>query len=428
MSDFRTFIGMPGYGKQTAAAGRGLWHARADMSNVYVEYRQGSLLAANFNALWCGALNRCHQGDTVDYFAMLHDDVGPECHWLDMLISEMEAKELDVLGVAIPIKDAKGLTSLAIDNGSTWRPKCRLTMTEVLSLPETFTSEDVNGRLLINTGCWVCRFDPEWAKKVCFTINDRIVFNRTNDRYEAEVEPEDWYFSRLCHELGLRVGATSKVKIQHRGEMDFGNDKAWGNPFDAEYTNKSNITDAFPHEIPGWLTQTEGKALAELSQGKRVLEIGSYCGRSTVCIGRVAESVTCVDYFDGRCTPNPQDTSEHFDKNIERYEITGKVAKCHPEALIPMPAYDLAFIDGAHDRDSVVADIEKALQVLKPDGLLAFHDYRCRPGESDGGWDIGVTEAVDQFLDRGAELVSRHDTLAVVRPPAQVLFESLARR
>jgi len=43
---------MPGYGRQTAEAGRGLWRARQDMSNVMVEYRSGSLLAANFNALW----------------------------------------------------------------------------------------------------------------------------------------------------------------------------------------------------------------------------------------------------------------------------------------------------------------------------------------------------------------------------------------
>jgi hypothetical protein len=420
VSEGRTFIGMPGYGKQTAAAGRGLWRARRDMSNVAVEYRQGSLLAGNFNALWCSALNACHRGEHIQYFAMLHDDIGPEDFWLDRLIAEMEAKKLDVLGVVVPIKDTNGLTSIALDGETNWRPKCRLTTTEVLQLPETFTSEDVGANLLLNTGCWVCRFDPEWARKVSFTINDRIVFNKGMDRYQAEVEPEDWYFSRLLHELGLKIGATTKIQIQHRGEMDFDNQKCWGNEFDAQFLKASTIKSDFPSEVPGWLTHREGLALEELSRGKRVLEIGSYCGRSTVCIGRVAQSVTCIDYFDGRATPEPTSTFDTFKDSLDRYGIAEKVKTCHPECVIPLPKYDFAFIDGAHDRASVEADIKKATAVLNDGGLLAFHDYRTHPGESDGGWDEGVTAAVNDLIEKGGEIVSRHHTLAVVRPPAFV--------
>jgi hypothetical protein len=238
----RTFLGMPGYGKQTADAGRGLWRARQDMANVMVQYRQGSLLAANFNGLWCGALNACHNGDKIQYFAMLHDDIGPQDFWLDTLIAELEAKELDVLGVAVPIKDHKGMTSLSIDGGDTWLPKCRLSLHEILGLPETFTSEDVGGDLLLNTGCWVCKFNPEWARKISFTINDRIVFNKATNQYESQVEPEDWYFSRLCHEIGLKIGATRKIRVTHRGETDFNNFSDWGTQsFDQCYVNESQL-------------------------------------------------------------------------------------------------------------------------------------------------------------------------------------------
>ena len=419
-SEKKVFLGMPGYGKQTAPAGRGLWRARRDMSGVSVEYRQGSLLAANFNGLWCRALNHVHQGGQVDYFAMLHDDIGPVDFWLDQLIEEMEARDLDVLGVAVPIKDHKGLTSLAIDSDTTWRPKCRLTMREVMSLPETFTSDDVGGPLLLNTGCWVCRFDPSWVNKVHFTINDRIIFNTRLGIYQAEVEPEDWYFSRLCHELNLKVGATRKVQLTHRGEIDFDNAHEWGNAFDSEYVKKSQLGNFFPHEVTGWLSVAEGTALAELAQGKRVLEIGSYCGRSTICMARTAKHVTAVDYFDGRGTPFPRNTHSEFVANLERYGVADKVETVSPDGVIPQPKYDFAFIDGAHDRESVETDIEKALAVLKPGGLLAFHDYRTEPGECDGNWDAGVTEAVDQLLANGGKIVSRHNTLAVVRPPVFV--------
>lgn len=247
MSDRRIFLGMPGYGKQTAFAGRAFWRACADMSGVACEYRCGSLLAANFNKLWCSALNMVHRGERVDYFAMLHDDVAPPDFWLDSLIEELEANQLDILGVVVPIKDQRGLTSLALhDEGDNWRPKCRLTMTEVFALPETFTSEDVGSPLLLNTGCWVCKFDSDWVDKVHFEINDRIIFNVQLDCYENQTEPEDWFFSRLLHEQRLRIGATRKVPVLHRGEIDFTNSIPWGKcEFDSE-----SLTGSLIHRQP----------------------------------------------------------------------------------------------------------------------------------------------------------------------------------
>jgi hypothetical protein len=243
------FLGMPGYGKQTAGAGRGLWLASRNMDAVFVQQSAGSLLASNFNGLWCSALNLALDGTPVRYFAMLHDDVAPEDFWLDKLIEELEAKQLDVLSVVVPIKDTKGLTSTAIDGGEAWRPKCRLTMAEVHSLPETFTGDDIGGQLLVNTGCWVCRFDSEWVKSAHFTINDRIVLNESTGRYEAQVEPEDWFFSRHCNRIGLKIGATRKIAVSHRGEGDFSNQRVWGQKFDMAAVTES--------QLPGVICDTD---------------------------------------------------------------------------------------------------------------------------------------------------------------------------
>lgn len=410
------FLAAPGYGNQTAASGRALWRASRDMSTVSVEHMSSSLLAANFNGLWCSALNRAAGGEPVDYFAMLHDDVGPDDFWLDELIDEMEANELDILGVAVPIKDSRGLTSLAIDDGDTWRPRQRLTVKELMSLPQTITSDDVGGPLLINTGCWVCRFDPEWAKKVHFEINDRIVFNRATGKYHAQCEPEDWFFSRLCHELNLRIGATRAVTVSHRGAVDFSNDRIWGQSHDSEYGQDSVVEHQFPFDVIGWLHPDEGLVLADLAKGRRVLEIGSYFGKSTICIAREAESVLCIDYFDGRGTVAPCDTLEGFRRNLSKYQVSHKVAVGTPGEQFDSE-FDLVFIDGSHEAESVQRDIETAIAALKPGGLIAFHDYRTSEGEVDGGWDPGVTESVDKLIQAGGQLLSRHKTLAVVRPP-----------
>jgi SAM-dependent methyltransferase len=415
-NDRRVFLGMPGYGKQTAAAGRGFWRACADMSQVHNPYENGSLLAANFNSLWCKALNMVHRGERLDYFAMLHDDVGPQDFWLDELIDELEHKQLDVLGVVVPIKDDRGLTSIAIDNpGDTWRVRARMALHEVYDLPETFTADDIGHPLLLNTGCWVAKWNQEWCRQVHFEINDRIVFDRLTNSYQIQNESEDWYFSRLCNELNLKIGATRKIAVAHRGECDYLNTHPWGRlAFDSASIPHSLIPDGPIRDVKGWLTVVEGKALSDLARGKRVLEIGSYCGLSTIYLARTAEHVTAVDYFDGRATPQPEDTREKFEANVRRYGVADKVTPHHPDDPLE-GEYGLALIDGAHDEDSVRADIRKALDVLATDGLIAFHDYHAG--------DPGVVAAVEELLADGAELLSTHDTLAVVRPPAAILLE-----
>jgi hypothetical protein len=301
-------------------------------------------------------------------------------------------------------------------------------MSEVFRLPETFTSEDVGHPLLLNTGLWVCRFDPEWARKVRFTINDRIAFDAKLDRYVPQTEPEDWYFSRLCHELSLKIGCTRRIRLEHRGGMAFPNYQAWGREtFDASYVPASVLPGAdrdgfrFPHDVDGWLTYVEGKALSELARGKRVLEIGSYCGRSTVCLAQTAVVVVAVDPHDGRGVPEPRNTLGEMRANLDRYGVTEKVLVRTDPLEIEKTTwcddeFDVAFIDGAHDVQSVREDIACAWNLLSPGGLLAFHDYR-EPMHA------GVGIAVDELIAAGGELVSVHDTLAVVRPPAAIPVE-----
>jgi predicted O-methyltransferase YrrM len=174
----------------------------------------------------------------------------------------------------------------------------------------------------------------------------------------------------------------------------------------------------FPHEISGWLTVLEGTSLAELATGKHVLEIGSYCGRSTICMAQTALSVWSVDPHDGRATPNERDTYAEFLANVARYGLTNvNSVRGVVHAGLEFPCkFGLVFVDGDHTLPAVRNDIAIALSLLDVDGRIAFHDYRTSPGEYDGRWDAGVTEAVDDFIANGAKLISRHGTVAVVQP------------
>lgn len=418
-SDRQICLGMPGYGPVTPGAAKGFFRS-SKSKNLNLQMRETSLLAHNFNLLWCWALNTAKKGQ-IDYFAMQHSDIEPEDYWLDKLIDELEARNLDVLGVVSPIKDTRGITSIALDreDGYTWKPHCRLSMSEIMRLPETFTSEDVKGlHVLLNTGLWVCKFDLKWASKVHFAINDRIVLDPEGN-YVPEVESEDWYFSRLLHEQGLRIGCTRKVKLVHRGQMAFRNSVAWGtSDYDEDLLDRSILDpdlgeNWFPHGAAGWLSEEEGRELARLAEGKIVLEVGSYCGRSTICLAKTAVAVTAVDTFDGRGTAAQGDTFPQFIRNLDRHGVVNKVRPVRADSVTVLPdlppVYDLVFIDGDHSYESVKQDAELASRVLKPGGILAFHDY-------DSESDPGVTQAVDELLSGGAQLLGRCGSLAVIRP------------
>lgn len=173
----------------------------------------------------------------------------------------------------------------------------------------------------------------------------------------------------------------------------------------------------FPSEVLGWLTEEEGCALAELARGKSVLEIGSYCGRSTICLAQTAKNVHACDTFDGRNTSLPGETLATFKRNIQRAGLERKIdiLQGRSDEVLPdlSPVFDLVFIDGAHDYESVSRDAEIATSLLRPGGVLVFHDYRSTH-------DPEVTVAVDELIAGGGTLLSRCGTLAVVRPPVEV--------
>jgi len=300
------------------------------------------------------------------------------------------------------------LTSTAVAfSRDIWGPKRRITTRELERLPMVFSAESLRPIfgdvycLLPNTGCMLLRGD--WLKDCpAFTIIDRIV--KRGGKHKAENVSEDWLLGYWLAERGLKAGAI-KIPTTHYGRTSYSTAKPWGEDRDGLM---------FPWDVEGWLTDIEGVALARLAKGKCVLEVGSYCGKSTICMAQTAESVTVFDPFDGRATADSRDTLNDFNRNLRNYGVADKVTIADWPNW-PNETFDMVFIDGAHDYESVATDIDNARNVLAPSGLLVFHDYRTIPGEHDGRWDAGVTQAVNELLEAGARIVERHGSVAVVR-------------
>jgi cellulose synthase/poly-beta-1,6-N-acetylglucosamine synthase-like glycosyltransferase len=204
-----------------AAEGFYLWPTGGDCEIMARIHTQSSLLCRAFNTIWAQARNL-----EPDYFAMIHADVAPEPKWLDILLAELLRLEADVVSTVIPIKTQHGITSTAVLGDDRWHSR-RLAMTEVCDLPETFGEQDVGGPLLLNSGLWICDFRKRWCREVHFEMEDRITRDQEG-QWGPECISEDWLFSMKLHELGCKLFATRKVKVNHAGESHFGNDRPWG--------------------------------------------------------------------------------------------------------------------------------------------------------------------------------------------------------
>jgi len=211
---------LPTYDGRRANARAMVEMAMVGNLDVLIREIQGSLLAFNFNQGWAFALDA-----NPDFVLLLHDDIVPAAgNWLQIMFEELTLNRAGVVSVVSPIKTAAGLTSTAIETADPWHPR-RLSMTEVFQKPETWTEPG----LLLNTGLALIDFRQEWVRdpNVFFTINDRIV-RKPDGSYVAEVQPEDWNWSRAAAAAGARLFATRKVVIQHIGRAEYMNDAPWG--------------------------------------------------------------------------------------------------------------------------------------------------------------------------------------------------------
>ena len=172
-----------------------------------------------------------------------------------------------------------------------------------------------------------------------------------------------------------------------------------------------NIDIQFLESIKGFLDPEEGRCLYEtaLTAGNMgpCLEIGSYCGKSTIYLGTACKETNSIlfsvdhhrgseeqqpgeEYFDpdlfdprsGRI-----DTFQEFRKNIAAANIEDAVVPvvCHSEIAARSWATPLSllFIDGGHALETVQADYESWSPHIVDGGYLIIHDIF--PDPADGG-------------------------------------------
>jgi predicted O-methyltransferase YrrM len=129
---------------------------------------------------------------------------------------------------------------------------------------------------------------------------------------------------------------------------------------------------------------------AQLPDGARVLEIGSYLGASTCYLaaglrGRKG-SIVCIDTWENQTMPDGvRDTFAEFKANTKGAEhLITTIRKRSDEVTATElgDPFGLIFVDGDHSYEAVKADFNLASRVATQQGVIAFHDTNAFQGVS----------------------------------------------
>jgi predicted O-methyltransferase YrrM len=181
-------------------------------------------------------------------------------------------------------------------------------------------------------------------------------------------------------------------------------------------------------DVGGWLSDDQALRLwtraLDVPRGGRIVEIGSFQGRSTIVLASAAHpdvEVIAIDphagndrgpqEIDGYAAEAEQD-HDVFHANLTRAGVDSRVrhvrASSHDALRDIEGAIDLLFVDGAHRYGPALADLREWGDRVVPGGSMLVHDSFSS---------IGVTLALlrAQLATRGWRYVGRSRSLAEYR-------------
>lgn len=135
-------------------------------------------------------------------------------------------------------------------------------------------------------------------------------------------------------------------------------------------------------------------AVAEISDDARVLEVGSFEGRSTNfwLLALQRSTVVCVDTWEGGDEHKDLGSTAHADmpKVLERFRLNtqwagDRVKECRQTSSDYFSTttgskglFDLIYIDGSHHGADVICDAVNSFKCLSPGGVIIFDDFLWR--------------------------------------------------
>jgi len=339
----------------------------------------------------------------AQYIWMLDDDTEPPPESIVKLIRALEEHpEMSAVGGIYPRRavTCEPMVFLAPNMGAHWTWKAG----QVFECAEIGT-----GCLLIRTSVFANLPKP-WFRDIntadAFIEEGVATADDLADDVVRGAMTDDIYFCRKLTAHGGRILAHGGVLCRHWGRNgDYYEIPQDSYPFQSTLTlDKFDVRIRSALVIDGWMSPEELLWLAEKAeQSQNLLEIGSWKGRSARALAENTKGhLTCIDTWGpsgdvataaefakgiAENKNNPDWLWDEFRINMIGLDNVGAIRKSSIEAVKDIPKdmrFDLIFIDGAHDAESVKADIRAWEPFLAPNGVLCGHDYdNLWPGVKD---------------------------------------------
>lgn len=180
-------------------------------------------------------------------------------------------------------------------------------------------------------------------------------------------------------------------------------------------------------DIEGWLTEGQARLLydraAALAPASRIIEIGSFHGRSTIVLALAAPEAQLVSIDPyvadeaasrraSRATDAGRVALERFEANLERAGVRHRVEHVREFSSAALGkvqgAVDLLYIDGAHDPRSALADVHGWGGRVREGGTMLIHDAFSSVG-------VTLAQLVRLFFGAQFRYVGRSRSLAEYR-------------
>ncbi len=142
---------------------------------------------------------------------------------------------------------------------------------------------------------------------------------------------------------------------------------------------------AYVSKLPGWLSTSEGSFLEQSTKRTEkldgsVVEIGSFCGKSTIWLAQGKNKVYAIDPHKGNVGENEKypPTYRKFIKNLQTAHVRTSVVplvKTSEEAAAKWnKKIKVLFIDGLHDEKNAKQDFDLWSKHVVNGGVIAIHD------------------------------------------------------
>ncbi|HUQ85845.1 MAG TPA: class I SAM-dependent methyltransferase [Candidatus Limnocylindrales bacterium] len=145
----------------------------------------------------------------------------------------------------------------------------------------------------------------------------------------------------------------------------------------------------FINEIPGWLSEKEAIFLSQVAKNSQkykgdIVEIGSFHGKSTICLAQGKGKVYAIDPHKGYVEANKVFPSSYtkFLKSINEARVNKKIVPLVMKSKTASKTWKrkirLLFIDGLHDEKNAFQDYELFNNYVIENGIVAVHDSFLR--------------------------------------------------